>query len=103
MSRADTDGRPYVVDSGNGRVLIFDQILNNPATGAHAAYTLGGVGAAEGIYVNPNTGEIWVSDAERQRRPKVPPLRSAGLQSRADRQHPVALARSRWCRIRTAT
>jgi uncharacterized protein (TIGR03437 family) len=59
---SDTDGRPYVVDSGNGRVLIFDQILNNPATGAHAAYTLGGVGSAEGIYVNSNTGEIWVSD-----------------------------------------
>src|SRR4029077_621402 len=29
---------------------------------AHAAYTLGGVGAAEGIFVNPNTGEVWVSD-----------------------------------------
>jgi uncharacterized protein (TIGR03437 family) len=59
---ADTDGRPYVVDSGNGRVLIFDQILNAQSTGAHAAYVLGGVGAAEGIYVNPNTGEIWVTD-----------------------------------------
>jgi uncharacterized protein (TIGR03437 family) len=59
---ADTDGRPYVADTGNGRVLIFDQVLNNPATGAHAAYTLGGVGTAEGIFVNPNTGELWVSD-----------------------------------------
>jgi uncharacterized protein (TIGR03437 family) len=59
---ADTDGRPYVVDSGNSRVLIFDQVLNNPDKGAHAAYPLNGVGGAEGIFVNPNTGELWVSD-----------------------------------------
>src|SRR5215472_515363 len=32
----DTDGRPYVVDTGNGRVQIFDQIGRIPATGAHA-------------------------------------------------------------------
>ena len=31
---ADTDGRPYVVDTGNSRVLIFDQINNTPAAGA---------------------------------------------------------------------
>ncbi|MEO8369819.1 MAG: hypothetical protein ABI806_11505 [Candidatus Solibacter sp.] len=59
---ADTDGRPYVVDSGNGRVLIFDQILNTPNTGAHASFALP-TSNAEGIYVNPNTGEIWVTDA----------------------------------------
>ncbi len=59
---ADSDGRPYVVDSGNSRVLIFDQVLNNPATGAHAAYILLGVGGAEGIFVNQITGEVWVSD-----------------------------------------
>jgi uncharacterized protein (TIGR03437 family) len=58
----DTDGRPYVVDSGNGRVLIFDQILNLPATGAHASFVLP-AGGAEGIFVNSNTGEIWVANA----------------------------------------
>ena len=58
---ADTDGRPYVVDSGNGRVLIFDQILNLPNTGAQASFSLS-AGGAEGIYVNSNTGEIWVTD-----------------------------------------
>ena len=57
----DTDGRPYVVDSGNGRVLIFDSILNTPATGAHASFVLP-AGGAEGIFVNSNTGEIWVTD-----------------------------------------
>jgi uncharacterized protein (TIGR03437 family) len=56
----DTDGRPYVVDSGNGRVLIFDQMLNVPATGAHASFVLPAAGA-EGIFANPTTGEIWVT------------------------------------------
>ena len=58
---ADSDGRPYVVDSGNNRVIIFDQILNTPNTGAHASFALSANGA-EGIYVNPNTGDIWVTD-----------------------------------------
>ncbi|MBS1858566.1 MAG: hypothetical protein JST11_24570 [Acidobacteria bacterium] len=59
---SDTDGRPYVVDAGNNRVLIFDQINNTPATGAHAAFTLGGLNNPFGINVNPNTGEIWVTE-----------------------------------------
>jgi uncharacterized protein (TIGR03437 family) len=58
---ADTDGRPYVADSGNGRVLIFDQILSAPNTGAHASFSLP-AGNPEGIFVNANTGEIWVTD-----------------------------------------
>jgi uncharacterized protein (TIGR03437 family) len=58
----DSDSRPYVVDSGNSRVLIFDQILKNPNTGATAALLLGGVGAPEGIFVNQLTGEFWVTD-----------------------------------------
>ncbi|MDE3165809.1 MAG: hypothetical protein KGN36_08390 [Acidobacteriota bacterium] len=59
---SDTDGRPYVVDAGNGRVLVFDQINNTPATGAHAAFTIGGLNNPFGINVNPNTGEIWISE-----------------------------------------
>ena len=42
---SDTDGRPYVADSGNSRVLIFDPILNTPATGAHASFVLPAGGA----------------------------------------------------------
>ena len=59
---SDTDGRPYVVDSGNSRVLIFDQILNTPNTGAHASFPLP-AGSSAGIFVNPNTGDIRVTDA----------------------------------------
>ena len=57
----DTDGRPYVVDSGNNRVAIFDSMLNLPATGAHASFLLS-ASNAEGIFVSSNTGEVWVTD-----------------------------------------
>jgi uncharacterized protein (TIGR03437 family) len=57
----DTDGRPYVVDSGNNRVAIFDSILNLPATGAQPSFPLSASGA-EGIFVSANTGEIWVTN-----------------------------------------
>jgi uncharacterized protein (TIGR03437 family) len=59
---ADTDGRPYVVDSGNNRVLIFDQIMNLPSAGARAAVTIPSLNSPRGIYVSPLTGEIWVAD-----------------------------------------
>ena len=58
---SDTDGRPYVTDSGNARVLIFDQILNLPNAGAHASFVLPS-GGVQGIFVNPNTGDVWVTD-----------------------------------------
>jgi uncharacterized protein (TIGR03437 family) len=58
----DTDGRPYVADAGNGRLVVYDQILNNPASGSHAVYQLVNIGTVEGVFVNSNTGEIWVTD-----------------------------------------
>src|ERR1035437_2071608 len=58
----DTDGRPYVADSGNGRVRIFDSVQNVPPAGATAVFPLAS-GSAEGIFVNSNTGELWVTDA----------------------------------------
>jgi uncharacterized protein (TIGR03437 family) len=57
----DTDGRPYVTDTGNNRVLIFDSTLNTPSAGAHASFVLPANGA-EGIFVNSTTGDIWVTD-----------------------------------------
>ena len=62
---SNTVGRPYVTDSGNNRVLIFDAILNiigSPNIGGfHASFSLP-AGGVEGIFVNSNTGEIWVTD-----------------------------------------
>jgi len=42
----DTDGRLYVADTGNNRVLIFDQTVRVPPTGAQAALVL--VGGVQG-------------------------------------------------------
>jgi uncharacterized protein (TIGR03437 family) len=60
----DSNDRPYVVDTGNNRVLIYDSLDNPlfPAFSAAAAFALGGFSTPEGIYVNPVTGEIWVAD-----------------------------------------
>ena len=58
---ADSDARPYVVDSGNNRVLIFDQVFNLSTTGSHAAQILGGISSPRAIYVSQLTGEIWVA------------------------------------------
>ncbi|HLK67531.1 MAG TPA: hypothetical protein VKU19_29040 [Bryobacteraceae bacterium] len=58
---ADTDGRPYVVDTGNNRVMIFDGIGAAPS-GASAAHILNGFNVPHGIFVNQTTGEIWVTN-----------------------------------------
>ncbi len=57
----DTEGRPYVADTGNSRVLIFDQINNNQS-GAPAAFTITGLSAPRGVYVSSATGESWITD-----------------------------------------
>jgi uncharacterized protein (TIGR03437 family) len=60
---ADTDGRPYVVDAGNSRVLIFDQIGRVQAAGPHAVISLTPSSSnISSVFVNSVTGEIWVGD-----------------------------------------
>jgi uncharacterized protein (TIGR03437 family) len=61
---ADTSGRPYVVDTGNNRIMIFgDPHDSTTATkGAHAVLIIPGLSSPRGIYVSPSTGEIWVAN-----------------------------------------
>jgi uncharacterized protein (TIGR03437 family) len=58
----DNEARLYVADTGNNRVVIYDQINSTPNTGAHAALTLGGLSQPRGVFVNPATSEIWVAE-----------------------------------------
>ncbi len=58
---ADGEARLYVADSGNNRVLIFDQINLTPTTGARP-FILTGVTQPRAVFVNPITSEIWVSE-----------------------------------------
>ena len=62
---ADTNGQVYVTDTNNGRVQIFAD-PNNPLTApasANPILTLPNLSAPQGIFVNPSTGEIWVTTA----------------------------------------
>jgi uncharacterized protein (TIGR03437 family) len=60
---ADSDGRIYVADTQNNRILIYDQINNTPNAGAHAALAIvAGLNGPEGVFVNQTTGEVWVTN-----------------------------------------
>lgn len=58
----DTNGLLYVADSGNSRVLVFQDPANvqTGATGAASTLQLP-ITTPRGIYVSPATGEIWVT------------------------------------------
>jgi uncharacterized protein (TIGR03437 family) len=64
----DTDGRLYVADTGNSRLMIFDQVAFTPSSDARAAIQLqlvtqgGRLSNPRGVFVSPDTGEIWVAD-----------------------------------------
>ena len=69
----DTDSRPYVVDAGNSRILIFDSINRAQSTGAHAVVTLTPQSNnITSIFVNSITGESWVGDLANGRMIKYP-------------------------------
>jgi uncharacterized protein (TIGR03437 family) len=61
----DTSGRIYVADTGNNRVQIFHD-PNNPNTpvrGDSAIFSItDNLNRPHAVFVNANTGEIWVTD-----------------------------------------
>ena len=59
----DTNGLLYVADTGNGRILIFNDphAASTPPTGAPAE-PVPGFNAPESVFANPVTGEIWVAN-----------------------------------------
>jgi uncharacterized protein (TIGR03437 family) len=71
----DTDGRLYVADTENNRVLIFGQLVNAPSVGALPVVTLTpspALRAPRGIFVSAQTGEIWVTDTNANRSLRFP-------------------------------
>lgn len=67
----DTDGRIYVADTGNNRVLIFDSVQNVPGADAHAAASLPAT-SPRAVFASPQTGEIWVADTNNRRSLRFP-------------------------------
>ena len=67
----DTDDRLYLADSLNNRVLVFDRVT---VTGNNAppAFALTGLTTPQGVWANPRTGEIWVSDFRGNRAQRYP-------------------------------
>ena len=63
----DTSGLAYVADTGNRRVQIFDGVRTLPDADARAVVSLTGLASPRGIYVSPQTGEIWVTDTTNSR------------------------------------
>src|SRR5262249_31902337 len=57
----DSEAHIYVADTGNNRLVIFDQINSNPDTGAAAAKLIALTGV-RAIFVNQVTGELWAND-----------------------------------------
>jgi uncharacterized protein (TIGR03437 family) len=57
----DNEARVYVTDTGNSRVMIFDQ-LPLISNGAHASLLLGGLSNPRGIFINQLTSELWITD-----------------------------------------
>jgi uncharacterized protein (TIGR03437 family) len=59
----DTSGLIYVADTVNNRVLIFSDPNSSltPQANANPALTLPNLSTPQGIYVNPSTGEVWVT------------------------------------------
>jgi uncharacterized protein (TIGR03437 family) len=91
----DTDDRLYVADAGNSRLAIYDRIVaagNDPAV----AFSLGGIGKIQGVYVSPTTGEVWVADTTRGRVTRYPRFEQLPISTTPEQQigstTPLALA-----------
>ncbi|MGA3019277.1 MAG: hypothetical protein ABSF62_19300 [Bryobacteraceae bacterium] len=60
----DSDGNVYVADSGNNRILIFnDPHSSSTQSGEAAATFIGGLNDPQSVFANPQTGEIWVANS----------------------------------------
>jgi uncharacterized protein (TIGR03437 family) len=60
---SDGEGRVYVADAGNNRVSIFpDPNLAYTPSGTQAAWTITGLTAPRGVWINPITDEIWITN-----------------------------------------
>lgn len=79
----DTDDRLFATDPGNNRVFVYDRITvanNNPAP----AFTLTGAGSPQGVWANPLTGEIWVTDFRGNRTLRYPRFELLALSTAPD-------------------
>jgi uncharacterized protein (TIGR03437 family) len=60
----DSSGFVYVADTGNNRILIFNDPNNSstPTAGDGASLTITGLSSPQGVFVSLLTGDIWVAN-----------------------------------------
>ncbi len=71
----DSSGIIYVADFGNNRVLIYSnstQISNGDSAQTYSLTT--GLANPQGVFVNQQTGEIWVADTNNRNADRFPRL-----------------------------
>ena len=99
---ADTNGRPYVADTSNNRVLIFADPNNpsTPTTGSQATLPIPSLNAPTGVFVNSTTGEIWVADYNNARAIKYPQYDllqfNAGTTSTISTPNPIVITQDQY-------
>ena len=59
----DTGGRLYVSDSGNNRLVVFENTSNIAQSGPSAPFNFPIFNQPQGIAVSPISGEMWVTSA----------------------------------------
>jgi uncharacterized protein (TIGR03437 family) len=59
----DSTGRLYVVDSGNGRVLIFGNV-QTAGSDPHSVLSIGSLSSPRSVFLDPTDG-IWIGDNTR--------------------------------------
>ncbi|MBY0505282.1 MAG: hypothetical protein K2X03_15320 [Bryobacteraceae bacterium] len=62
----DSDDRLYVADVLGNRVTIFSE-AGTSVSNATARQDFSGLGSPQAVYVNPQSGDIWVADTTNQR------------------------------------
>jgi uncharacterized protein (TIGR03437 family) len=59
----DSSGIIYVADFGNNRISIFSNPANLSNGDFAQSYSIGGLNGPNGLFVNQQTGEIWVANS----------------------------------------
>ena len=102
----DSDDRLYVAEVLGNRVLIFSE-AGLAASNPTARQDFSGLGAPQAVYINPETGDIWVADTSNQRIFRLAPFSQLPVGAITPEQQigspfPLAMALDRFGNLITA-
>ncbi len=102
----DSDDRLYVAEVLGNRVTVFSE-AGTSAANATARQDFSGLGAPQAVYVNPQSGDIWVADTHSQRIVRLLPFSQLPVGTISPEQSlqspfPLAMALDRFGNLITA-